>query len=220
FNLFIFPPPGDIFLRHRHLDYIYIILYTGFLELWHLSWVDLSQKKQLLDIVIIRRTDGQWDHPLPDGFDNLADHNLISYKSLREPFDDWTLKELTGHYVNYRKQVSPSLNDLLPEDRFRLYGICTRFPSHLTSQVDMRRVLGGVYDIYRGSDRIRLIVLSEIQDAGQNLIWELFSTRPDQIRVAAQKFQARYGEASTILNQLLRYYQLGCQRRVSQNPDP
>ncbi|MBI4784844.1 MAG: hypothetical protein HY785_26570, partial [Oscillatoriophycideae cyanobacterium NC_groundwater_1537_Pr4_S-0.65um_50_18] len=37
---------------------------------------DLSQKKQLLDIVIIRRTDGQWDHPLPDGFDNLADHNL------------------------------------------------------------------------------------------------------------------------------------------------
>ncbi|MBI4748467.1 MAG: hypothetical protein HY774_08245 [Acidobacteria bacterium] len=169
---------------------------------------DLSQKKQLLDIVIIRRTEGQWDHPLPDGFDNLADHNLISYKSLREPFDDWTLKELTGHYVNYRKQVSPSLNDLLPEDQFRLYGICTRFPSHLTGQVDMYRVLGGVYDIYRGSDRIRLIVLSEIQDARQNRIWELFSTRPDHIQVAAQEFQARYGEASTILNQLFRYYQM------------
>ncbi|HNJ40588.1 MAG TPA: hypothetical protein PKZ53_08870 [Acidobacteriota bacterium] len=77
-----------------------------------------------------------------------------------------------------------------------------------TPKVDMYRILGGVYDIYRGSDRIRLIVLSEIQDAGQNLIWELFSTRPEQIQVAAQEFQARYGEASTILNQLFRYYHM------------
>ncbi|MBI4750115.1 MAG: hypothetical protein HY774_16640, partial [Acidobacteria bacterium] len=74
---------------------------------------DLSVKRQLLDIVIIRRGDGQWEQPLPDGLENLADHNLVSYKSLQEPFDDWTLKELTGYYVNYRKQISPSLNDLL-----------------------------------------------------------------------------------------------------------
>jgi hypothetical protein len=44
---------------------------------------------------------------------------------LREPFDDWALKELTGHYVNYRKQISLSLDNLLPEEQFRLYGICT-----------------------------------------------------------------------------------------------
>jgi formylglycine-generating enzyme required for sulfatase activity len=44
---------------------------------------------------------------LRDGLDNLAGHNLLTYKSLREPLDDWALQELTGHYVNYRKQASP-----------------------------------------------------------------------------------------------------------------
>ena len=169
---------------------------------------DLSVKRQLLDIVIIRRTGDQWDHPLPDGFDNLADHNLITYKSLHEPLDDWALKELTGHYVNYRKQVSPSLTNLLPEDRFQLYGICTRFPDKLTHQMQMFRIHGGVYDLYRGSDRIRLIILSEIEDAAQNRIWELFGGIPDRIATAIQDFDWEHGEASTILNQLLEHYQM------------
>lgn len=61
---------------------------------------DLSLKQQFLDVVILRK-DQQGELPvLPDGLDNMADHNLLSYKSLNEAFDDWTLKELTGHYVN------------------------------------------------------------------------------------------------------------------------
>jgi hypothetical protein len=94
---------------------------------------DLSLKRQFLDVVILRRQAGELKEPLPDGLENLSVHNLLSYKSLREPFDDWALKELTGHYVNYRKQVSPSLNQLLPEDEFRLYGVSTRFPQKLSS---------------------------------------------------------------------------------------
>ena len=62
---------------------------------------------------------------MPDGLRDLANHNLISFKSFWEPFDDWTLKELTGHYVNYRKQATPHRQELLPESEFRLFGACS-----------------------------------------------------------------------------------------------
>jgi len=65
---------------------------------------------------------------LPNGFDTLNVYNLISYKSLHEAFDGWALKELIGHYVNYRKQVSPSLHKLLPENQFQLYAISIQHP--------------------------------------------------------------------------------------------
>jgi hypothetical protein len=81
---------------------------------------DLSAKKQILDVVPLRKRPGRFARRLPDGFDELAPHNLLTFKSYREPLDDWALKELTGHYVNYRKQVSPSLQSLLPEEAFRL----------------------------------------------------------------------------------------------------
>ncbi len=71
---------------------------------------DLSLKQQFLDVVILRKGRGQCTGRLPDGFDNLADHNLITFKSLQEALDDWALMELTGHYVNYRKQVGPAMN--------------------------------------------------------------------------------------------------------------
>src|SRR3954454_14020063 len=73
---------------------------------------DLSGKKQFLDVVVLRRGAGSFAGWLPDGLDNLAADNLITFKSHHEPLDDWALKELTGHYVNYRKQCTPR-NELL-----------------------------------------------------------------------------------------------------------
>jgi len=87
---------------------------------------DLSLKKQLLDIVILRKTAGQFVDRLPDSFEDLTTHNLITFKSHQETLDDWAMKELTGHYVNYRKQESPSFDNLLPEDQFRLYAVDNR----------------------------------------------------------------------------------------------
>src|SRR5437899_979050 len=92
---------------------------------------DLSSKKQLLDVVIIRKGRGALQRRLPDGLDDLAAHNLITFKSHQEALDDWALKELTGHYVNYRKHVSPSFSRLLPEEDFRLFAVCSRFPHNL-----------------------------------------------------------------------------------------
>src|SRR5438445_12020303 len=89
---------------------------------------DLSQQQQFLDVVVLRRGRGRFAGRLPDGLERLAAHNLISFKSHREALDDWAVKELIGHYVAYRKLVSPSPSELLPEDQFRLYAVCARVP--------------------------------------------------------------------------------------------
>src|SRR5258708_37850203 len=95
---------------------------------------DLSLKQQLLDVVLIRKEAAALPGRLPDGFEELAAHNLVSFKSYQEALDGWALNELIGHYVNYRKQVSPSMQDLLPEADFRLFAVSVRFPQALTRQ--------------------------------------------------------------------------------------
>src|SRR5213080_4306652 len=70
--------------------------------------MDLSVKQQFIDVALIRHGTGPLPRALPDGFEDLAAHNLLTFKSHQEALDDWTLCELLGHYVNYRKQSSPS----------------------------------------------------------------------------------------------------------------
>ena len=79
---------------------------------------ELSLKKQYLDVVIIRKTIGKPLTEIPVGLDNLTEHNLLTYKSLREPLDEWAIEELIGHYTNYRKLVSPAGEELLPTNQF------------------------------------------------------------------------------------------------------
>ncbi len=103
---------------------------------------DISKKKQILDVLIVRRGEGNPPDELPDGFEELAAHNLLSYKSMHEPFDGWAGDELLGHFVDYRKQVSPSLKKLLPKKDFRLYAVSTRYPKKLAEQVRFEPVWG------------------------------------------------------------------------------
>src|SRR5271154_4710657 len=79
---------------------------------------DLSLKQQMLDVVLIHKGDAPLLCRLPDGFEELAPHNLVTFKSFQETLDGWALNELVGHYVNYRKQASASMQDLLPETDF------------------------------------------------------------------------------------------------------
>src|SRR5262245_45005259 len=127
-------------------------------RLFELSWIDffhntpmgveteldLSQKQQFLDLVLIRRSPEPLPRPLPDGFEDLAAYNLVTFKSHQEALDGWALCELVGHYVNYRKQVSPSLQDLLPEEDFRLFAVCARSPHKLAQQVALALLRQGV----------------------------------------------------------------------------
>ena len=167
---------------------------------------DLSLKKQLLDVVILRRTPGRFAERLPDGLEDLAAHNLISLKSHQQTLDDWALKELTGHYVNYRKQFSPSLQRLLPEEEFRLYAVCARFPHNLASQTAWVEKRPGIYECRRGTDAICVVVLRQLPQSAHNALWHLFSAVPEQIAFGVREYRQRSQETSTVLHRLFEGY--------------
>src|SRR5207302_1663759 len=122
---------------------------------------DLSAQQQLLDVVVVRRGRGRFSGRLPDGLEGLAAHNLITFKSHREALDDWAMKELVGHYVAYCKLVSLSPSGLLPEEEFRLYAVCARFPHNLSGRVPWQQHQPGVYDCRWGTDVVRVVVARE-----------------------------------------------------------
>jgi hypothetical protein len=170
---------------------------------------DLSLQQQFVDVVVIEQTEGAEVEELPDGLDNLGEHNLASYKSLHQVLNGWTLDELLGHYVNYRKQASAKLDPkkLLPEERFRLYAICTREPTKLSGQTEMRRVSEGVYEVLWGSKTIRVIVLSQVPKHPRNAMWQLFSNIPENVHFGAENYHWRSSLHSSIVNDLYQYYQ-------------
>jgi hypothetical protein len=167
---------------------------------------DLSVKLQRLDVVILRRGAGPLDRRLPDGMEQLAAHNLITFKSYQEPLDDWALKELTGHYVNYRKQVSLSMQQLLPESDFRLFAVCARYPRDLAGQVAWSERQPGVYDCQRGTDVIRVLVARQLPQAEHNALLHLFSASEEQIRYGAEHYRQHSAETSTLLSRLWERY--------------
>ncbi len=151
---------------------------------------DLAMQRQLLDVVIIEQTAPAGAAAnLPDGLDHLRAHNLLTYKSKQEPLDGWALHELIGHYVNYRKLISPK-SGLLPEADFQLYAVATRYPQGLARGCPLQPTARpGVYDVSWGAARIRLIVLNAIAQDPRNAAWELFSTQQDRIRHGAAHYR-------------------------------
>lgn len=163
---------------------------------------DLSQQQQLLDVVIVRRGRGRFTEPLPDGLEGLADHNLITFKSHQESLDDWAMKELLAHYVAYRKFVSPSPSELLPEERFRLYAVAARFPRDLSGRVPWREVGPGVYDCRWGQDDVRVVVAGQLPRAERNAPLHLFSAAPELIGFGQHNYRQRSARTSLLLGQL------------------
>ena len=168
---------------------------------------DLALRKQLLDVVVLRRGPGRFAGRLPDGFDNLAAHNLITFKSHQETLDDWALKELTGHYVNYRKQCSPASRPLLPERDFRLYAVCSRYPHNLANDVTLEPVQAGVYECRRGTDVIRIVVAGQVPRKEHNALLHLFSASPAHVDFGASHYEQHSQETSSLLNELFGGYQ-------------
>jgi hypothetical protein len=169
--------------------------------------MDLSQKQQLLDVVIVQRGTGRLTRPLPDGLDDLVAHNLITFKSHREPLGDWALKELTGHYVNYRKQVSPR-GRLLAEDQFRLYAVCARQPRDLFAAVPPAPLRPGVYTCRRGTDAIRVVVAAELPREERNALLHLFSAAPEQVQYAVEHYRLQSADLSATVAQLFEDYKV------------
>ena len=167
---------------------------------------DLSLKKQFLDVALVRQAPGEFPEPLPDGLGPLAAHTLLTFKSFQETLDEWALWELAAHYVNYRKQVSPSTTDLLPATDFRLVALTTRYPRDLAQVLPLLEVQPGVYDCQWGTTLIRVVVLHELPLAEHNAMLLLFSALPRQVTYAIEHYQQRSAETSTLLDQLLTRY--------------
>jgi len=169
---------------------------------------DLSVKQQRLDVLIIEQ---EAERPLPeppDGLENLARHNLMTYKSLRQPLDAWALDELVGHYVNYRKLISPSWEQLLPVEDFQLYAVTTRHPEKLATAAALELFKQGVYEMSWGSRRIRIIVLSEVPQIERNAVWQMFSAIPENVQYGAAQYQWRRSNHSKAINKLFEHYRV------------
>jgi hypothetical protein len=163
---------------------------------------DLSVQQQLLDVTIVRRGRGRFVGRLPDGLEGLRPHNLLTFKSHHEALDGWAMKELTGADVAYRKLVSPSPSELLPEDQFGLYAVAARFPQNLSGQIPWQRVQDGVYDCRWGTDTVRVIVAGELPREPHNAPLHLFSAAPGLVEFGSGAYQRRSEQTSRLLEQL------------------
>lgn len=169
---------------------------------------DLSLHQQLLDVVIVRKNKGAFRERLPDGLDDLTAYNLVSFKSFQEALDPWAVKELIGHYVNYRTQLSKRGEALLSEEQFRLYAVCCRHPNNLAQVVPLTKKQDGVFDCIWGTDRIRVVVAADMPQVEHNAALHLFSASGEKFEFGKAHYHPRSPLTSTLLYQLFRGYQV------------
>ena len=169
---------------------------------------DLSIRKQILDVILIKRSSVASLPNPPDGLEDLAAHNLLTYKSHQEALDDFALDELLGHYVNYRKQITLEDKPLLPVEDFRLLAVCTRFPEKLARQMPLQARKPGVLDIQWGTRWIRVIVLSAVEPVPRNALWELFSAVQSRVQQGRASYRWKQKKLSSVLEKLYNQYQV------------
>ncbi len=194
---------------HRLFGLVLIDLFTNSPFKVELE-LDLSTRKQLLDVAVVRKDEGEFSGKLPDGLEDLTKHNLITYKSMREPLDSWTLEELIAYFVNYRKQAVEERESLPPSESFRLYAVSTRFPKKLSNEVKLVPQSKGIYQVYFGVRNIKVIVLKEIPQKKHNALWNIFSADKQSGLYGSRHYEKRSKEISTVLDQIFtRYRQEG-----------
>jgi hypothetical protein len=183
---------------HRLFGYSWIDFFDG-TDIEVETELDLSIKKQLIDLIIVRKGAGPVPRQLPDGFEDLATYNLVTFKSYQEALEAWTLQELVGHYVNYRKRTSPSLDNLLSPGEFRLFAVSSRYPSKLAKEVSLFLVKSGVYDVVGFGLTIRVIIVHELPKEEHNAMLHLFSAREELIRYGQEHYRPYATGTSTLL---------------------
>lgn len=164
--------------------------------------VDVARKRQLLDVLIIRG-----EGPLPpepcDGLERLCRYNLLTYKSGHESLTPWSIEELIGHYVNYRKAFAMGSS---PQD-FGLYAVSTRRPRDLLRRTNATKRRPGVYALEILSREITLILPREVEPGPRNALWELFSFEAARVVQGAQDYRWRQPDHVSVLNEIYHHYQ-------------
>ena len=170
---------------------------------------DLSVKSQFLDVLILHKTATILDRVLPDGLEgHLVEHNLITFESHRDTMNGWALDELHSHYVSYRKQISPSFDDLVPEDKFRLFAISARFPQGLHERKPLDEVREGVFEVEWGLTPIRIIVAGQLPETEPNALLHLFSASLSLLEYGRQHCRIHSPETSTLVRDLFTGYKV------------
>ncbi len=65
-----------------------------------------------------------------------------------------------------------------------------------------------MYSLWRGTDRIVLIVLSEIAREERNSLWHLFSAVPEAVRLGAEHYRRHMPDMSGVVNKLFKRYEI------------
>jgi hypothetical protein len=171
---------------------------------------ELSLKQQKLDVVIIKKKEGKPPDPLPDGLEDLKTRNLLTYKSHQDTLNVWAIEELCGHYVNYRKQKSPSLKKLLPAEDFGLYAVSGRYPAKLAGQVELKPAgAPGVYDASFLNRRVRVVVLKQIEQTPKNAPWLMFSDTWEKVQFGAAAYKWKAPVPGAMYKLFLKYQSEG-----------
>ncbi|MBK5941612.1 hypothetical protein CCR96_20645 [Halochromatium roseum] len=202
---------------------------------------ELALRSQRLDVLIIEQAAAvssnrrgaqvtAADLQCPDGLDDLAAHNLLSFKAAGAPYDAWALEELNSHYVTYRKLASiralqqrPADDErpisepskaypLLPALDFRSYAVATHFPRKLIKQLPpgscQRTEQPGIYTLRAGTREVRLIGINDLRALPHNAPWRLFSSNKAQQSAALHQYHPR-SEIGLHLCNLLTQHLLG-----------
>src|SRR5919205_4610589 len=101
------------------------------------------------------------------------------------------MKELVSGDVPYRKMVSRSPSQLLPEEQFGLYAVAARFPHNLSGQVPWQERQAGVYDCRWGTDVVRVLVAGGLPREAHNAPLHLFSASPELVSFARGAYRRR-----------------------------
>jgi len=172
---------------------------------------DLSLKVQRLDMVVVTRQQPiSFDNVNPDyyqGFENLNEHNLISFKSFNESFNVEALEEFYGHFTNYKKMRNLENQ---PE-KINLYAVTHHFPEKLFSRYRDKEFLeciseNRIYD-FKILTPVRFIVTNDFDHP----ILGLFSNKTEQIERSTQRLKQDdwlLENVSSYLNELYNHYSL------------
>ncbi len=171
--------------------------------------VDLSLKSHFIDIVVIRRVEVKdfnqvIDRVYWEAFDDLNEHNLISFKSYSESFGSFEAEELLGHLINYCKQYDVSRKDV------NLYAIVHHYPEQFLKPF----IKTGFYKKIKGEEitdldlegfkRIRFIKTRTTN----NPVLGLFSGDPVRIKKSYEFLKAEgnlISEVSSYLKKIGKY---------------
>ena len=172
--------------------------------------MDLSFKVQRLDMTVITKNKPLYfDDVHPDyyqGFENLNDHNLLSFKSFNEVFNKTAIEELYGHFTNYKKLKGIETTKIV-----NLYAVTHHFPRDLFKQFHGTNWLkciikNRVYDLNVFTP-VRFIITNSFDHP----ILGLFSNKKDQIEKSLNRLKKDgwlLKHVSSYLKKMFNYYSL------------